>query len=84
MIKTTKHEYHAPYVQPIYLVEYKGRKFKIQKRELPSTEWDLLEYLPENFDDVGDYEDYHWQETYPSKKHCLHGVMCLVNHNATW
>ena len=82
-LKTVKHEFHAPYVQPIYLTEYKGRKFKIQKRELPSTEWDLLEYLPD-FDDVGDYEDYHWLETYPTKRHCLNGVINLVDHNVTW
>ena len=40
-LKSTKHEYHSEY-QPMYLTEYKGKKFKIQKREEPSTEWDLL------------------------------------------
>ena len=84
-LKTTKHKYHAPYTQPMYVAEYKGKKFKIQKRELPSTEWDLLEYLPDH-DEPGahDYEDYCWCYTYPSKKMCVEGVVNFVDYNVAW
>lgn len=78
MLKSKKHEFHAGYVQPIYLTEYKGRKFKIQKRELPSTEWDLLEQMLDDDMDC-DYENYHWQFTLPSKWHCLKAIPNLVN-----
>ena len=82
-LKTVKHEFHAPYVQPIYLTEYKGRKFKIQKRELPSTEWDLL---VQDLEDTWqcDHEFYHWVETYPTKRHCLDAVISVVDHGVTW
>ena len=82
-LKTVKHEFHAPYVQPMYLTEYKGKKFKIQKRELPSTEWDLL---VQDLEDTWqcDYEFYHWVETYPTKRHCLDAVIRFVDHGETW
>ena len=78
-LKSTKHEYHSEY-QPMYLTEYKGKKFKIQKREEPSTEWDLL---IQNLDDNHqcDYENYHWVDTLPTKGYCLDRILCIVDNS---
>ena len=40
--------------------------------------------IPPDFDGVGDYEDYHWLETYPTKRHCLDAVISVVDHGVTW
>jgi len=72
MIKSTKHEYHGG-LNSIYLAEHKGSKFKIEKREAPSTEWNLLEFDNSLYSSTldCDYEFYHWVATYQTKALCL-------------